>query len=126
MSYAKRLVSVKWYELNGSLQHKKLLTIIELELLCKELFKRGVVHFWIRHPSRNESKKFFTRDFLPKQLKRSVQDAVQVRICPVCNTLERTIHITCALQSTLPSCSKACSPSDFYKGGYCDKNGCFH
>jgi len=24
-----------------------------------------------------------------------------------------------------PSCDKACGPSDFYEGGYCDKNGCF-
>jgi len=24
------------------------------------------------------------------------------------------------------SCDKACSPSDFYKGGKCDKNGCYY
>lgn len=24
------------------------------------------------------------------------------------------------------SCNKPCSPSDWYKGGKCDKNGCYH
>ena len=24
------------------------------------------------------------------------------------------------------SCSKPCSPSDWYKGGKCDKNGCYY
>ena len=24
------------------------------------------------------------------------------------------------------SCLKACSPSDWYEGGKCDKNGCYH
>jgi len=24
------------------------------------------------------------------------------------------------------SCHKSCSPSDWYEGGKCDKNGCYH
>lgn len=26
----------------------------------------------------------------------------------------------------IPSCDHACSPSDFYKGGKCDKMGCYN
>ena len=29
------------------------------------------------------------------------------------------------LHNVVVSCNKACSPSDYYEGGKCDKNGCY-
>lgn len=30
------------------------------------------------------------------------------------------------VEKPIESCNKPCSPSDWYKGGKCDKNGCYY
>lgn len=97
MSYIKFLVSLKWYELNGSLQHKKIIAPCELLYYAQQIYKRGVVHFWIRHHEKKQSIKLITAEFIPKQQNCTVQDSKPVLRCSVCGKLELTTHISCAL-----------------------------
>ena len=41
--------------------------------------------------------------------------------------LQKVVNENCILpqENGSKNCTKSCSPSDFYKGGKCDKNGCF-
>lgn len=54
----------------------------------------------------------------------SNEEQLQVRE-EVADLIIELVKSNSVLGGVVVSCNKACSPSDYYEGGKCDKNGCY-